>query len=93
MKKVFSLFAAIMMIPVLLFSQVDQMNSDTSINKLDANKAKTGYWVEKSGDQFVKGNYINNKKTGIWISTLQSNLIQRLENYVDGKKEGISIEK
>ena len=42
-------------------------------------------------DQYAKGYYVNNKKSGIWITTLQNDMIQKLENYVDGSKDGISI--
>jgi antitoxin component YwqK of YwqJK toxin-antitoxin module len=92
MKKILSFAAILIMMPALLFSQIngDPMKSDT-INKMDPMNQKTGYWVEKIIDQYAKGYYLNNKKTGTWITTLQNDMIQKLENYTDGIKNGISI--
>jgi len=91
MKQIIFLLTMTMMTPVILFSQIDPIGNSDTINKMDPNKAKYGYWIEKIGDQIVKGYYVNNKKTGVWITTLSSNLIQRLEYYKDGVKDGISL--
>ncbi len=88
MKKIFFLF--LFLLPALVFSQATAKSADT-INRVDANNVKYGFWSEKSNDQIVKGFYVNNKKTGVWVTTLSTNLIQRVENYVDGKKDGITL--
>lgn len=76
MKTKVLILALTLLLPAILFSQnfTDAKKADT-INKTDSKSQKIGYWEERIGDQISKGVYINNKKTGNWITCLQSGLI------------------
>ena len=90
MKRVAFFLSVLMMVPVFIFSQGIKQKNDT-INRLNAQGQKSGYWEEQQADQIAKGNYVNNDKTGCWVTQTTNNLLVRVENYANGRKDGISI--
>jgi antitoxin component YwqK of YwqJK toxin-antitoxin module len=63
-----------------------------TINKFDARGMKTGFWEENSsGNLFMKGNYVNGQKDGMWITYFPNALIQKVENYLSDKLHGSSL--
>lgn len=75
-------------LPLASFSQSKQ-----SVNITDNSGQKQGYWIEKTGEVEIDGNYINNLKEGCWLTHLVENsMLIRLENYKAGKKNGIFLE-
>lgn len=63
-----------------------------SVNKLDANGLKSGYWIERQGELTSKGIYVTNLKTGNWIIYYSNNSIHKLEYYNKGAKDGICLQ-
>jgi len=87
------LFLLFVVFSTPLFSQVstDRKPYDT-INQYDANKMKTGYWEERDGEFMTKGYYKNDKRVDNWISFHPNHMIQKIDFYTDGIKNGISIQ-
>lgn len=48
------------------------------------NNLKEGEWIENER----KGSYINNQKEGKWININETDSIQTVENYIEGKLDG-----
>lgn len=101
MKKIVFLFSLIALIlPISLKAQVkpaEQVKSNDlilpdSVNHLDANGLKTGYWIERQGELTSKGIYNASRKTGNWVIYYSNNTIHKLEYYTDGVKDGISLQ-
>ena len=90
MKRIVFFLSLLMIVPVFLFSQGTQQKSDT-INRTNSKDQKVGYWEEQAADQIAKGFYVNNNKTGCWVTQLTNNLLVRIDNYLNGMKDGISI--
>lgn len=67
------------------------VSADT-LNKMNANNQKTGYWIERSGEFTNMGSYVDGKKVGNWVTLLSNNLIYKLEYYGNGEKDGISLQ-
>ncbi len=66
-------------------------NNDT-INRLDENKRKTGYWVffTKSDSKKIdkEGNYVNNRKSGIWKTYYPNGVLKSEITYVNNRPNG-----
>src|ERR1039457_3206305 len=92
MKATSLFFTILFLTPVLLFSQnAAEPKKDDTINKVDANNKRTGYWEEKISDQIQKGYYVNDRKIGNWILCVNSGLLLKLESYNNGQRDRISI--
>jgi len=92
MKTTSLIFTLLFLMPVLIFAQTaTEKKTDDTTNKVDASNRRTGYWEEKIGDQIMKGYYVNDKRTGTWILCVNTGLLQKLESYDNGLKNGISI--
>lgn len=87
---------------VLCFLQLNsQVYVRDSINRVDANGKRQGYWVitasmKKQGppwtpDQTVEeGRYIDSRKDGKWIEYYPNGLVKYERNYVNGRISGFS---
>ena len=53
---------------------------------------KEGYTIEKYGELTLEGNYINGKKDGTWLTYFPAGLLNKVEEYRDGIKNGLVIE-
>jgi len=93
MKKIFLISLMIFACRVFLVAQDSSVPKKDTINRLDANMKKIGYWEEKMADLVVKGYYnIKNKKVGNWLTFYISNsMISKLEYYENDQKNGISL--
>lgn len=72
------------------FGQTEIAVKDT-LNRLDANKLKQGYWILKDRSQqniIEEGSFTNNKKVGLWKGYYPSGKLKYLINYVDNKPFG-----
>lgn len=69
----------------------DSKNIDT-LNRYDTNQLKTGYWVEREGEAVIKGYYFENKRVDNWIGYHPNHMIQKIEFYSRGLKNGISVQ-
>ncbi|MFH1319063.1 MAG: toxin-antitoxin system YwqK family antitoxin [Bacteroidota bacterium] len=77
--------------------QFELYNNDT-INRIDVNNLKQGYWIcfgkdnELSGytaDQKIEeGNYVDNRKTGIWKKYYSNNNLQNEITYINSRPNG-----
>lgn len=87
------LLALLLIISAPLFSQtaVVKKSADTT-NRYDANNLKTGYWEEREGEFTAKGCYKNDKRVDNWISFHPNHMIQKIEFYTNGIKNGISVQ-
>ncbi len=68
-------------------------SSDTS--KTDALGKKQGLWKEIINGVDWYGNYLNNQKNGAWVNYHPGTtppVVSQLESYVEGEKNGISLE-
>ena len=82
MKKIFFL--------LLICLSGNSFSQDT--NKVDANKQKQGFWMENVMGVTYRGQYVNHKREGNWISYHQGTLlISSIDFYKNGMKNGISI--
>ena len=66
-------------------------NNDT-INRVDQNNRKYGYWVYFSKTESKKiekeGNYVNNRKSGIWKTYYPSGVLKSEITYVNNRPNG-----
>lgn len=61
-------------------------------NKVDANKMKQGFWIERMGAYDWEGNYVNGKREGTWVAyPVGIPMVAYIDNYRAGKKNGISL--
>lgn len=63
-----------------------------TINKMDAQGMKQGFWEEKSVNISTKGWYKNDLKDGQWLTYGQNGIITKVENYRKGMKNGAVID-
>lgn len=61
------------------------------INQYNKAGKQHGKWELKSEEIEIKGNYMNGKKEGIWVTTHKDNSFTE-DNYINGIKEGKSTE-
>ena len=87
------LFAAVMSVPFFSFSQIPMVFlPGDSINKLNAQNLKSGFWMERNGEYTNQGSYIDSKKDGTWATFLSNDLLFKLETWKNGEKDGISLQ-
>lgn len=61
-------------------------------NVTDNNKLKQGFWMERNGTYAWEGNYVSDKREGTWVAYIfGSPMVTFIENYRDGKKNGVSL--
>ncbi len=61
-------------------------------NKVDANKMKQGFWIERMGAFDWEGNYVNGKREGTWVAyPVGTPMVGYIDNYRGGKKNGVSL--
>jgi len=77
----------------ILFSSLFSFsqNAEKSINVLDADSVKQGYWEEHEGFGFSKGVYFNGSKDGVWCDYLTNDLLHEVQGYKKGLKDGVHI--
>src|ERR1700746_3281553 len=66
-------------------------NTPADTNKTDNTGKKTGFWKEKIASFDFYGNYVNDKKEGLWIAYYGNGIIGTIEEYKNGRKNGYSI--
>jgi len=88
MKKItcFVLFAALFCFGALAQS------ADTEKNLTDQNGLKQGFWEEEIGRSKITGTYVDDLRHGNWVYYHPNGIVQTLQYYNMGKKEGIFIE-
>ncbi|MGZ4157711.1 MAG: hypothetical protein ACXVED_11240, partial [Bacteroidia bacterium] len=86
MKKIILLLVALLSLSSASFSNIA---ADT--NKTDNAGKKIGFWKEKIGQSDFYGNYVNDKKEGLWIGYFVNGIISNIEEYKNGKKNGYVI--
>jgi antitoxin component YwqK of YwqJK toxin-antitoxin module len=77
---------------LLLVLTVTVVFSQTVSNQTDANGKKQGPWEEKTQMGTSKGNYVDSQKNGCWTTYSPEGKLMRIENFSQGKRNGISIE-
>ncbi len=70
----------------------EQAKEDSLYNNKDANGQKTGPWKEKIGSITFEGRYLNNVKNGVWRSYQEDKTLLSVEEFVFGKRDGISLD-
>ena len=103
MKKLLFILIVLVNISVSALA-INKIPSDT--NKVNAEGKKEGFWKEKLEHNDYFGNYINDKKEGIWIGYYTSEFdkgegsitiyhyeynISNMDEYKNGKRNGMSI--
>jgi antitoxin component YwqK of YwqJK toxin-antitoxin module len=73
------------------FSQTTKIVNGDTINKTDLKNLKQYYWEETNNNIFSKGNYLNDKKDGIWVTYNFKGTLAKIETFKNGKKDGITI--
>src|SRR5512133_3889162 len=53
---------------------------------------KNGLYKEQIGGLDVVGNYVDDKKEGNWLTYFPTGILNKLEEYHDGQKNGVYIE-
>ena len=81
-------------------SELSAMGKDT-INKIDKQNQKQGKWIIRSRDKretcfspqqiSESGQYINNRKNGLWIEYYCDSKIRNKLTYVNGVLEGYAV--
>ncbi|MBI5542178.1 MAG: toxin-antitoxin system YwqK family antitoxin [Bacteroidia bacterium] len=79
-----SVIICFLMMSVFVFGQKD------TINKVDANNQKQGYWVvnDENGKKVEEGKYLNNSKVGLWKSYFTDGTIKQEITFIDNKPDG-----
>ncbi|MFA4851471.1 MAG: toxin-antitoxin system YwqK family antitoxin [Bacteroidales bacterium] len=90
MKKICLLLMAISL-AFVSFSQTTKIVNGDTINKTDLKNLKQGYWEETNNKFLLKGNYLNDKKDGIWVTYNFKELATKIESFRNGEKDGIII--
>lgn len=75
----------------LIAQQLTVNSSGDTINITDSNHLRQGEWILPRGMVYETGNYVDNKKDGIWIFYGVTEKPQLLEEYKGGKLNGISL--
>ena len=76
-------------LPVVLNAQSFEVLKGDTINVVDQNNLKQGRWVEmNNGVKIQEGNYIDNKKQGIWLKYYPKGIVAHKANYIGGRPEG-----
>jgi len=75
------------------FSQQFTVNElGDTVNKFNSSGQKEACWEENvSGNLFMKGNYINGQKDGMWVTYFPNETLHKIENYGNDKLNGLSL--
>ena len=60
-------------------------------NKVDSQNRKQGIWKENIAFFDWYGNYVNGNKEGIWVMYNPGNILGAMDEYKNGKKNGLSL--
>jgi antitoxin component YwqK of YwqJK toxin-antitoxin module len=86
-------FASLMILPFLTVAQTPMVFiQGDSLNKMNNQNLKTGFWMERSGEYTHQGSYIDGKKHGNWATFLSNDMLFKLETWKYGLKDGISLQ-
>jgi antitoxin component YwqK of YwqJK toxin-antitoxin module len=95
MKKIIAFLFTMIIVSILQVNAqaiaTDAKLPDT-VNRIDADGNRIGYWIDKQGETTYKGEYIANKKVKNWIGYYPNNAIFKIEYYNNGLKDGISVQ-
>lgn len=91
MKKIASLFIAVLFSLSGLLAQSFQLEGSDTTNRKDQHGQKQGFWIEKSGRIEFRGNYISDQKDGLWRSYHHTGLLNAVDTYKKGKRHGLSL--
>jgi len=87
------LFTALISLPLLQFAQTPMIFfKGDSVNRMNEQNLKTGFWMERNGEYTHQGFYINSKKEGNWVTFLSNDMVFKLETWKNGLKDGISLQ-
>jgi antitoxin component YwqK of YwqJK toxin-antitoxin module len=88
------LVASVTLFSIHLYAQeaASDVKLPDSVNRLDSQGRKNGYWIEKQGEMTLKGEYASNSKIKNWVSYYPNNIIYKIEYFNNGVKDGISIQ-
>lgn len=76
---------------ISLSANILQVQSGDSLNVVDAQQMKQGYWiVYDSGNTYKleEGKYLDNKKTGVWKAYFPGGQIKSEITYISGRPDG-----
>ena len=91
LKKVYFIFYFIFFFTFILEAQSYEIFKGDTVNCIDKNNFKQGYWVEHkpfSEDKIQEGNYIDGKKEGNWKSYYSGGILKSEITYKHGEKYG-----
>jgi len=91
--KQFIFLLLIIFISTSVFSQGKKCCSGDTINQIDANKAKQGYWVKCNDAKTMvleEGRYTNNKKEGVWRKYFDNGKIKSEIVYLNNNPDGFA---
>lgn len=91
MKKFYPILALIFGIFSFLNAQSYEIYEGDTVNVIDANNFKQGYWVEHkqySGEKIKEGNYLDGKKEGLWKTYYSKGNLKSEITYQHGEKHG-----
>jgi len=77
---------------IVLIACIFAAAQDVTTNKTDSKGHKQGVWEEKTATSTTKGLYQDDKKEGTWITYGSTGFLNRIDEYVKGLHEGISVE-
>ena len=90
MKKVTFLLVLVLLFGFNGFSQ-SSSPENSAINKTDENGLKQGQWEESINRSKVVGNYVDDQRNGTWVFYHPNDIVQTVQTYNMGKKEGLFI--
>lgn len=80
------IFLTIILSYFTYFSQTYKIEFGDTINKIDKNGLKQGFWIEEKKDQIFAGRYVNNLKDDFWnLYGLDGTFFKKIK-YLNGKK-------
>ncbi len=94
MKKFYSIFVFILFCFKLVSAQSYEIYKGDTINIIDKNNFKQGYWIKHksfSEEKISEGNYIDGKKEGLWKSYYSGGGLKSEITYQHGEKYGKAI--
>ena len=87
MKKIVNIVLLLFCVSYLYSQDLKIINGDT-INFTDTKHFKQGYWEEGNPQSPIKGFYKDGIKTGTWITYHLNDIPNKIESYMNGKKNG-----
>ena len=96
----FVLIFLVMIVPaVFQAQQVDAKSEavlteeveDINKNQKDNNGLKQGYWEEEDRGELSKGQYVDDKKEGLWKTYHRQGFLKEMAEYKDGELNGTKV--